>query len=334
VRAKGFSAQGFNIIFDWTFEYRTEELKMHDVIIIGGGAAGLTAAIYAVRAGMNVFILEKMGVGGQIILTDTVENYPGFPLISGPDLMERFEEHVKKFGVEIKYEEVKDIRSNGNTHIVVTDDQEYETICVIVASGSQPRKLRVPGEDKFIGRGVSYCAVCDGPFYRDKEVAVIGGGDAAIKESLYLTQIVKKITVIHRRDQLRAEKILQEQAFSNPKVDFIWNHVVESVDGEDAFKGITIQNVQKLDQKKKLDVGGVFVYIGHIPNTKFINVDKTSNGLILTHPCTLETSARGIFAAGDCRDTCLRQIATCVGDGAIAAFNAGEYVEKFKSGHL
>jgi thioredoxin reductase (NADPH) len=307
---------------------------MYDVIIIGGGAAGLTAAIYAVRAGMNVIVLEKMGIGGQIILTDTVENYPGFPLISGPDLMEKFEKHVEKFGVEIKYEEVQAIKSKGNTHTVVTDSAEYETIGVIVASGSQPRKLRVPREDTYIGRGVSYCAVCDGPFYKDKVVAVIGGGDAAIKESIYLTQIVKKVTVIHRRDQLRAEKILQSQAFSNSKIDFVWNHVVESVNGKDTFEGITIQNVQNPDEKKTLSVSGVFVYIGHIPNTKFIDVDKTSNGMIKTDPCSLETSVRGIFAAGDCRETCLRQIATCVGDGALAAYNAGEYVEKFKSGHL
>jgi thioredoxin reductase (NADPH) len=307
---------------------------MYDIIIIGGGAAGLTAAIYAVRAGMNVIILEKMGVGGQIMLTDDVENYPGFLFISGPELMERFEKHVEKFGVEIKYEEVKAIKTKGKIHVVVTDSAEYETISVIVSSGSQPRKLRVPGEDTFIGRGVSYCAVCDGIFYKDKEVAVIGGGDAAIKESIYLTQIVKKITVIHRRDQLRAEKILQDQAFSNPKIDFIWNHVVESVNGKDSFEGITIQNVQNPEEKKTLSVGGVFVYIGHIPNTKFIDVEKTSNGMIKTNPCSLKTSVNGIFAAGDCRDTCLRQIATCVGDGALSAYNAGEYVEKFKSGHL
>jgi thioredoxin reductase (NADPH) len=319
-----------------------EGLRMQDMIIIGGGAAGLTAAIYAVRAGMNVFVLEKMGVGGQILLTDTVENYPGFSHISGPDLMEKFEEHVKKFGVEIRYEEVKKIKTNARTektpgkttHTVVTDAGEYDTITVIVATGSQPRKLRVPGEDKFIGRGVSYCAVCDGPFFKDKEVAVIGGGDAAIKESIYLTQIVKKVTVVHRRDQLRAEKILQDQAFDNPKIDFIWDHVVESVDGGDSFEGITVQNVQNPQAKMRMSVDGVFVYIGHIPNTKFIDGEKTTAGTLLTNPCTLETSIRGIFAAGDCRDTCLRQIATCVGDGALAAFNAGEYVEKYKSGHL
>jgi thioredoxin reductase (NADPH) len=330
---------------------------MHDVIVIGGGAAGLTAAIYAVRAGMNVFVLEKMGIGGQILLTDTVENYPGFPHISGPELMEKFEEHVARFGVEIRYEEVKEVRENepsggsstgapsGNpaspgrgalpsTHVVVTDENEYEAISVIIATGSQPRKLHVPGEEKFIGKGVSYCAVCDGPFFRDREVAVIGGGDAAVKESIYLTQMVKKVTVVHRRDELRAEKILQNQAFDNPKMDFIWDHVVESVNGEKSFGGITIHNVKNPKQKLNLNVGGVFVYIGHIPNTKFIDLEKTGAGTLWTNPCTLETSTRGIFAAGDCRDTCLRQIATCVGDGALAAYNAGEYVEKYKSGHL
>lgn len=307
---------------------------MYDIIIIGGGPAGLTAAIYALRAGMNVIVLERLGIGGQIILTESVENYPGFPFISGPDLMDKFKKHAEKFGIEIRYEEVKGIKSNDNTHIIVTDENEYETIGIIVASGSQPRKLKVPGEDNFTGKGVSYCAVCDGPFFKDKEVAVIGGGDAAIKESLYLTQIVKKVTVIHRRDELRAEKIHQDQAFANPKIDFIWNHIVDRINGQDTFEGITIKNLKNSDEKKNLKVSGVFVYIGHIPNTKFINVEKTVNGLIRTSSCLLETSVKGIYAAGDCRDTCLRQIATCVGDGALAAYNAGEYVEKFKRGHV
>jgi thioredoxin reductase (NADPH) len=307
---------------------------MFDMVVIGAGAAGLTAALYGVRAGMNVIVLEKMGVGGQIILTQDVENYPGFPSISGPDLMDKFEEHVKKFGVEIKYEEVMGVEPREKSYKVTTDEKEYETIAIIVATGSQPRKLHVDGEKEFIGRGVSYCAVCDGPFYKDKEVAVIGGGDAAIKEAIYLTQIVKKISVIHRRDKLRAEKILQDQAFANQKIEFIWNSVVDHIDGKDKFDGITIKDVNEPDKLRKLDVAGVFVYIGHIPNTKFIDiVRKTEGGLILTDDCLL-TSARGIFAAGDCRETCLRQIATCVGDGALAAYNAGEYVELVKSGHV
>jgi thioredoxin reductase (NADPH) len=176
--------------------------------------------------------------------------------------------------------------------------------------------------------------VCDGPFFKDKEVAVIGGGDAAIKESLYLTQIVKKVTIVHRRNQLRAEKILQEQAFSNRKISFIWDHVVDTVDGKNSLEGITIKNVNDHNVKQKLKVDAVFVYIGHIPNTKFVNVKKTPGGFITTQPCSLNTSVPGIYAAGDCRDTCLRQIATCVGDGALAAYNAGEHVELFKSGHL
>lgn len=303
---------------------------MYDIIIIGAGAAGLTSAIYAVRAGMNTVVLEKLGVGGQIILTETVENYPGFPLISGPELMGRFEEHVKKFGVEIRYEEVTGIKTEEKFHRVITTDGEYETRAVIVATGSMPRKLGVEGEERFIGKGVSYCAVCDGPFFKDKEVAVIGGGDAAIKESIYLTQIVKKVYIVHRRDQLRAEKILQEHAFANPKISFIWSHVVERINGNDRFEGITIRSVNNPEEKRELKVSGVFVYIGHIPNTKFIDVAKTQNGQIITDDC-MRTSVPGIFAAGDCRDTCLRQIATCVGDGALAAYHAGEYVEKIKS---
>ena len=302
---------------------------MYDIIIIGGGAAGLTAAIYALRAGMNTIILEKLGVGGQIVLTEAVENYPGFPFISGPDLMDKFQEHAEKFGARIEYEEVTEIVPGSSSHRVITESKEYEGVAVIVATGSNPRKLGVEGEEKFIGKGVSFCAVCDGPFFRDREVAVIGGGDAAIKEAIYLTQIVKKISVVHRRDKLRAEKILQEQAFDNPKIEFIWDHVVECVNGEDAFEGITIKNVHD-SKTTRLNVGGVFVYIGHIPNTKLVNVKKTENGLIITDDC-MRTSVDGIFAAGDCRNTCLRQIATCVGDGALGAYFAGEYVEHVKS---
>jgi thioredoxin reductase (NADPH) len=306
---------------------------MYDIIVIGAGAAGLTAAIYGERAGMNVVVFEKMGVGGQILLTQDVENYPGFPAISGPDLMERFEAHAKKFGVEIRYEEVREVIQQDKHYRIVTDEGKYDTIAIVVATGSQPKKLHVDGEQKLIGRGVSYCAVCDGPFFKDREVAVIGGGDAAVKEAIYLTQIVKKITIIHRRDKLRAEKILQDQAFGNPKISFIWNHVVDHIDGDDKFEGITIRDANDQKKNKKLEVAGVFVYIGHIPNTKFIDiVKKTEGGFIITDD-NVNTSARGIFAAGDCRVTCLRQIATCVGDGALAAFNAGEYVERVKSGH-
>jgi thioredoxin reductase (NADPH) len=304
------------------------------MIIIGAGAAGLTTALYGVRAGMKVVVFEKMGVGGQILLTDIVENYPGFPSISGHELMEKFENHVKKFGVDIQYEEVTGVEKSSSGFEITTDGGKYETIALVIATGSQPRKLHVDGEQEFIGKGVSYCAVCDGPFFKGKEVAVIGGGDAAIKEALYLTQIVKKVTVIHRRDKLRAEKIFQDQAFSNDKIDFIWKCVVDRIDGKDKFEGITIKEVDNPDQKKKLEVGGVFVYIGHIPNTRFINiVKKKEEGFIITDDC-LRASEQGIFAAGDCRDTCLRQIATCVGDGALAAYHAGEWVERVKSGHI
>jgi thioredoxin reductase (NADPH) len=304
---------------------------MYDIIIIGGGAAGLTAAIYALRAGMNTILLEKMGVGGQIILTEAVENYPGFPFISGPDLMDNFEKHAEKFGLNIIYEEAVSIEGNEQHHTVVTDENTYETRAVIVSTGSVPKKLGVPGEEKLIGRGVSFCAVCDGPFFKDKEVAVIGGGDAAIKEAVYLTQIAKKVKVVHRRDALRAEKILQEQAFDNPKIEFIWNHVVDHIKGQDRFEGVAIRDVKDSKKIRDLSVEGVFVYIGHIPNTKFVDVEKTENGLIVTHD-DVKSSVSGIFAAGDCRDTCLRQIATCVGDGALAAYFAGEYVERIRSG--
>jgi thioredoxin reductase (NADPH) len=307
---------------------------MYDLIIIGGGPAGLTAAIYAIRSGLNIAVFEKIGVGGQLLLTESVENYPGFSLISGPDLMEKFESHAQKLGVHITYEEVKEIKSTGKAHTVITDGSEYEAISIIVSSGSMPRKLGVEGEDQLLGRGVSYCAVCDGPFFRDKDVVVVGGGDAAVKESIYLTKLVNKVTVVHRRDKLRAVKVLQDQAFANPKIDFIWDHVADRIEGSNKTEAITIKNVKNPKKKKTIKADGVFVYIGHIPNTGFINADKTESGLIITTSPLLETSIRGIFTAGDCRDTSLRQIATCVGDGALAAYSANEYVEKFKSGYL
>ncbi|MFW6181450.1 MAG: thioredoxin-disulfide reductase [Spirochaetota bacterium] len=305
---------------------------MYDIIVIGAGAAGLTSALYAVRAGMNILLLEKMGVGGQITLTEAVENYPGFSFISGPELMERFAEHVKKFGVEPQLEEVTDVRAEDGARVVATDDNEYRAHAVIVATGSNPRRLGVEGEEKFTGRGVSYCAVCDGPFFKDKEVAVIGGGDAAVKEALYLTQMAAKVTIVHRRDALRAEQIYQAQAFDNPKIELVWDHVVDRMLGSDRFEGIVIRHVKDPEKKRELPVAGVFVYIGHVPNTRFVQVEKTPAGAILTDDC-LSSSVPGIYAAGDCRETCLRQIATCVGDGALAAFKAGEYVEQVKSGH-
>ena len=306
---------------------------MYDTIIIGGGPAGITAGIYAKRAGVNAVIFEKMGAGGQIMLTDTVENYPGFISISGPELGQKFEEHAEAVGVEIKYEEVQKVVTEGKIHRVISDGDEYETIAVIVATGSQPRKLQVEGEDKFTGRGVSYCAVCDGAFFRDKVVAVIGGGDSAIKEALYLASLVRKVIVIHRRDKLRAEKILQEQAFNNPKIEFVWDSVVEKILGDDKFEGLLIKNVKNPDEKEELKVDGVFIYVGNIPNTKFVDVEKTSSGQIITNS-VMGTNVPGIYAAGDCRNTPLKQITTCVGDGALAAYTAAEYVEKFKGGFI
>ncbi|MFW6138479.1 MAG: thioredoxin-disulfide reductase [Spirochaetota bacterium] len=304
---------------------------MYDVIIVGAGAAGLTSAIYAKRAGLKTLVIEKMASGGQLMLTDVIENYPGFPSISGPDLMARFEEHAAKFDVEIRYEEVATITSEGNTHLVVTEDNRYPAVAVIIATGSRPKKLGVPGEKDFTGRGVSYCAICDGPFFRDKQVAVVGGGDAAVKEALYLTQMAEKVHLIHRREQLRAEKVHQDRAFSDPKINIIWTSVVEEIRGSQKVEEVVVKNVQT-SRKEPVKVSGVFIYVGHTPNTGFVDINKTPEGAIITDEC-LSSSKKGIFAAGDCRDTCLRQVATCVGDGAFAAYNAGEYIEKFNSQH-
>jgi thioredoxin reductase (NADPH) len=299
---------------------------VYDVVIIGGGPAGLTAGIYAKRAMLNAVLLEKMGVGGQIIVTDLVENFPGFQEISGADLAGKFEAHARKFGLETKsMVEVAGIEDRGKTKLVKTSEGDFETKTVIITTGTTPKKLGAKGELELTGRGVSYCATCDGFFFREKTVVVVGGGDSAITEAIFLTKMAKKIIVVHRRDKLRAEKINQEHAFANPKISFVWDSVIEEVAGKQVVEKVMVRNV-KTNAISEIKTDGVFIYVGLIPNTRFADVKKDEWGFIITNDCR-ETSVNGIFAAGDCRVTPLRQIATAVGDGAIAAVSAERYIE-------
>jgi len=299
---------------------------VYDVVIIGGGPAGLTAGIYVKRAMLKAVLLERTGIGGQIIITDLVENFPGFLEISGADLARKFEEHAQKFGLETKsMVEVSGIEDKGSTKIVKTTEGDIEAKAVIIASGTTPKKLGVKGELEFIGRGVSYCATCDGFFFRDKVVVVIGGGDSAVTEAIFLTKMAKKVVVVHRRDKLRAEKINQEHAFANPKISFVLDSVVEEIEGKNTVEKVIIKNV-KTNQASEIKTDGVFIYVGLIPNTGFADVEKDERGFIVPYPGQA-TSVKGIFVAGDCRVTPLRQIATAVGDGAIAAVSAEKYIE-------
>jgi len=299
---------------------------VYDVVIIGGGPAGLTAGIYVKRAMLKAVLLERTGIGGQIIITDLVENFPGFLEISGADLARKFEEHAQKFGLETKsMVEVSGIEDKGSTKIVKTTEGDIEAKAVIIASGTTPKKLGVKGEMEFIGRGVSYCATCDGFFFRDKVVVVIGGGDSAVTEAIFLTKMAKKVVVVHRRDKLRAEKINQEHAFANPKISFVLDSVVEEIEGKNTVEKVIIRNV-KTNQASEIKTDGVFIYVGLIPNTGFADVEKDERGFIVPYPGQA-TSVKGIFVAGDCRVTPLRQIATAVGDGAIAAVSAEKYIE-------
>ena len=301
---------------------------MYDLVIIGNGPAGLSAGIYAVRYGLDTLILEKDVISGQIALTDIVENYPGFSSIAGMELMDKFKEHAQEAGVTTEDGEVLNIKSDGDKKIISTDEGEIEAKAVIIATGANPQHLGVPGEEEFAGRGVSYCATCDGPFFRGKNVAVIGGGDSAITDALILSGIASKVYVVHRRDELRATKVLQDRAFSRNNIEFICDTVLKEIVGSDDVNGsvekVILKNVN-YGAIKEMAMDGVFIYVGIVPNTGFVDVDKTSDGFIVTND-KMETSVEGIYAAGDCRVTPLRQVVTAVSDGAIAAASAHEFV--------
>ena len=297
---------------------------MYDLIIIGGGPAGLTAGIYAVRYGMDTVVLEKNVLPGQIAATDMVENYTGFTAISGPELMQRFKEHAETVGVKIESAEVSSIISEDGKKVVVTDSGTLESKTVIIATGANPKKLGIPGEKEFMGKGVSYCATCDAPFYKGKTVIVVGGGESALTDALILSNVVKKVYIIHRRDKLRASRILQERVSRKPNIEIVWDTVPEEIQGKTGVENVILRNLKTRDVYT-LQVDGVFVYIGIRPGTEFIDVKKNSSGFILTNE-KLETSIPGIYAAGDCRDTSIWQVVTAVADGAVAAVSAHEYI--------
>ncbi|MCC4770020.1 thioredoxin-disulfide reductase [Methanosarcina sp. DH2] len=305
---------------------------MYDLIIIGGGPAGLAAGIYAVRSGLDTLILERSEISGQISMADIVENYPGFPSITGVELMEKYRTHAQEAGVKTKITEVISVRTEGAKKIVSTDSGDLEAKALIIATGANPKHLGVPGEKEFISKGVSYCAICDGPFFKNKTVVVVGGGNSAVTDALFLSKIAQKVYLIHRRDRLRAAKILQDRMSATPNIELILNTLVLEIAGsKEGVKKVEKIILQDLNSKeiRELYTNGIFIYVGIHPNTEFINVQKNSEGFIKTDRW-METSEKGIYAAGDCSDTLIWQLVAAVRDGAIAATAANEYIETLK----
>jgi len=304
----------------------------YDLVIIGGGPAGLTAGLYAARARLNVILIEKVVPGGQVLTSDWIENYPGFPEgISGPDLIQKMTGQVNKFDLNIESNEVISFDLSDPVKKIELNDRTITSHTIIIATGASPSKLGIPGEDIFFGRGLSTCATCDAPFFKDKIVAAVGGGNTAVQESIFLTRFVKKVYLIHRRDQLRADRILQERAFANDKIEFIWDSVLTSIDGLANVEKITVKNV-KTGDTKELSVDGCFIWTGILPNTDFLKdeVKVDDYGFIIVDS-NMQSSVSGVFAAGDVRNTGLRQIVTAVGDAASAVFSAEHYIENIKS---
>ncbi len=299
-------------------------MKPENLIIAGGGPAGLTAALYACRARIPTLMIEKVSPGGQVLITDKVDNYPGFPHgIAGYELIDRMLAQARRFGLEEKNGEIIAVhppeQKGEPVKIELAGGEIIEAASLIIATGASHNHLGVPGEEELAGRGVSYCATCDGPFFNDVPVAVVGGGDTAVQEAVFLTKFASRVTLIHRRDELRAIKLLQEQAMDNPKVDFIWDTVVESINGADKVESLSLLN-RKTGEKSTLAVEGVFIFVGVHPNTEFLKgtVEMNQWGFIKTDD-EMKTSAPSIWAVGDCREKSLLQIVTAVADGAVAA---------------
>lgn len=306
--------------------------SLYDIIIVGGGPSGLTAGLYASRARLSTLLLERIALGGQVNNSEKIENYPGFEKsISGLQLAQKLENQAKGFGLKVEIGTVQKLSLTDNhTKIVKVNDRELLSKALIIATGSEPNKLGIAGEENLLGRGVSYCATCDGPLFRDNEVAVVGGGDAAVEEALFLSRFARKVHIIHRRDQLRAIKILQERIFATENVKIIWNTIVAKIEGDQAVESLILKNV-KDDKQSSLKVDGIFIYVGLKPNTRWLKntLPLHEQGFIETND-RMETTLPGVFAAGDVRDKLLRQITTAVGDGSTAAFAAEKYLDTIK----
>lgn len=299
---------------------------MYEVLIIGAGPAGMTAAIYAARAGYKTAVLEHGVPGGQAATTDMIENYPGFPEgISGPELMMKFFEQTQTFGVEMIYEQVQSVELDGAIKRVTTDKQTIEAKAVVIASGAKPRALGVANEGRLRGRGVSYCATCDGFFFKDQPVAVVGGGDTAVEEAMYLTKMCSSVTLIHRRDELRANKLAQSRALANEKLNIIYDTVVDEIIGDDKVSQLKLRN-KKTDETSTLDINGVFIFVGYLPNNAFFppELEVNEQGYIVTDD-KMATNIPGVFAVGDVRQKKLRQVTTAVGDGGAVMHGIEEY---------
>jgi len=301
--------------------------REYDVVIIGGGPAGLTAGIYTARARLSSLLIEKMAAGGLVVNAGLVENYPGFPRgISGLELVEAMQQQAAKFGLETLTAEVTGLELKGKQKVIKTTEGSMVAKAVIIASGSERVKLGVPGEEKFAGRGVAYCAICDAAFYKDQPVAVVGGGNAAINEALELGKFASRVIVIHRRQELRATRILQESAFAEPKIEFLWNTVVEAIEGKEMVERLRLRNVLT-GEESVLKVSGIFVAVGFKPNTDYLKgvLSLDANGAIITNE-KMETNVPGIFAVGDIRANSIRQVVAAAGDGAVAAIYAGRFI--------
>ena len=307
------------------------EERLYDMVIVGAGPAGLAAGLYAARARRKTVLLERKVTGGQIALTSTIENYPGFEEVDGFELGQMMQRQAEKYGLEMGYAEVTSIEQRDRLHILHTTEGDYTANAVIITGGADYDRIGVPGEDRLIGDGVSYCATCDAAFFKDKVCAVVGGGDAAMDEGLFVTRYASKVYVIHRRDQLRASKILQERAFANPKMEFIWDTVVTEIEGKDCVERLKLRNV-KTNEESTLEVSAIFIFIGLSPNTGYLKgqLPTDEGGHIFVNEW-METTIPGIFAAGDIRANSARQVVSAAGDGATAAIRADHYItDNFK----
>lgn len=302
-------------------------MTVENVIIIGSGPAGLTAALYSARANLNPLVFTGTEIGGQVSISSEVENYPGFPEgVTGPELVERFQKQAERFGARLEYGEVTEVNLDDEPFQVKSYDNEYRAWAIIVATGASPRKLGVPGETELTGRGVSYCATCDGFFFRNKEVVVVGGGDSALEEGVFLTKFASRVHVIHRRDQLRAGATLQERARRNPKIEFVWDTIVTEINGNGAVESVQLQNV-KSGQVSSLPAEGVFVYVGHYPNSRLFRgkLEMDEHGYLVIDRRT-RTSVPGVFGAGEIADPVFRQVVSSAGEGCKAAIEAERYL--------